>query len=394
MDENVVESTSVEQSTPSVDYDNQSNGADSYQDTDNSSAEESVVASAETEDGGMSLVKDPVTGAVTLKFGDVSEKANEEPSEQAETEQPAENETADKASDSVNEGQNTVQNAPMYDLEGFSNALANGYVDPSRVPQEFQAQYADYRIREALQQRQAQQQAALQREMAQRQQIEQQMNPENRSKTNMDFYNALEEEANRAALADLGMTQEELEDSEYADNAEEIKRNYQNAKDWHKQRIRGELESRYRQEQAYRVQQQNTYSRIQEYVAAERAKEPNFDAIDKMLATRYQTMPLNQGKVVESALNALKNGTIDDRGMQVIDRYYQDCRKEYYASKNGLKPNGKPQQAPRKTPPVVEGAGQGQQVNRTYKPNYQNLRNASVDGKNAWISEFLKNNGW
>lgn len=394
MDENVVNSTPVETSAPEPSYDSPAtettDSGNSYDSGESGNSEPSVVASAETDDGGMSLVKDPITGQISLKFGSDEEQQTEQPQEEN---QPQEDDNGERGTDNVDAGQTTTQ-APMYNLDEFSTALANGYVDPSRVPQEYQAQYADYRIREALQQRQAQQQAAYQREMAQRQQLEQQMKPENRTQVNKDFYNALEEEATKAALQDLGMTQEELEEAEFADNAEEIQKNYQNAKDWHKQRIRGELEARYRQEQNYRIQQQNTYARIQQYVAAERAKEPNFDAIDKTLATRYQTMPLNQGRVIESALTALKNGTIDDRGMQIIDKYYQDCRKEWYANKNGLKASGKPQQAPRKAPPVVENAGQGQTVNREYKPNYKSLRNATVDQKHAWVREYFKNNGW
>lgn len=395
MDENAVNtSTESSYSEPAVDT-----TPDYSEPTDTGSestvaepSDSNTVASVDTDDGGISLVKDAVTGKVSLQFGtntdntDQENEAPQEPTEAPEGTQPL-------GTDSVIEGQEVV-NAPIqqYNLEEFSQALANGYVDPNRVPQEYQAQYADYRIREAIQQRQAQQQIQAQKEMEQRQRIAEQMTPENRIQANKDFYNALEEEATNLALKDLGMTQEQLDESEFADDGDEIKRNFENAKSWHKDRLRNEMQARYQQEQAYRNYQQGLYQNIGQFVAEEKAKEPNFDAIDRNLATRYKTLPYEQGRMVESALLSLQNGTINQQGLQVIQDYYNACRKEFYAQKNGLKVNGaKP--APKK-PPVVENAGQGQQVNHSYKPNYKDLRNANVDQRSAWFSEYFKNNGW
>lgn len=384
---------SVEPSAPEPSVE-QTPSTENYSTPEQTTSEPSTVATAETDDGGMSLVKDPVTGKVSLKFGT---DTNDTPAQEEAPTEPAEEavDEGEKGTDSVDMGQQAVSEKPMYNLEEFSTALANGRVDADRVPQEYQAQYADYRIREAIQQRQAQQQAAIQREQAQRQQIAQQMSPEQRVQANKDFYNALEEEANSLALKDLGITQEQLDDAEYADNGEQLKREYQNAKDWHKSRLRGEMQARYQQEQAYKQAQQATYNDISAFVEEQRAKEPNFDAIDKTLATRYKTLPYEQGQVIQQALTALQNGTINQQGVQVIQQYYNDCRKEYYAKKNGLKPNGQAKPVVKKAPPVVEGAGQGQQVERSYKPNYSNLRNAkNSDARKAWFSEYFKNNGW
>ena len=269
--------------------------------------------------------------------------------------------------------------------------MANGYVDADRVPQEYQAQYADYRIRQAIAERQAQQQRAYQQEQAQRQQIAEQMTPENRAKASKDFYRGLDEEAKKAALADLQMTQEQLDDAEFADNGDEIKRDYENAVAWHKDRIRNELQARYQQEQAYKAQQQNVYADIQVFVAQERAKDPNFDAIDRQLATRYKTLPYEQGRAIEEAMQALQAGTINQRGVEVIQKYYNDTRKEFYAKKNGLNAN-KPKAVPK--PPVVESTGSGQQVAQNYNPDYSALRKANINQRSEWFKQFFKNKGW
>ena len=86
----------------------------------------------------------------------------------------------------------------------------------------------------------------------------------------------------------------------------------------------------------------------------------------------------------------INNGTINQRGVEVIEKYYNDTRKEFYAKKSGL--SQKPKATPR--PPAVESTGSGQQVVNSYKPNYKSLRNADVDQRSAWFAEYFKNNGW
>ena len=381
-----------------------SNSAEYSESEDNGSAEsvetEGAIASAETEDGGMMLVKDPVSGKVSLQLGGDTDsgeedvKAAEETTEAQQNINQAPQQQVEQGvgTDAVAQGQEAL-NMPKYDLEEFSQALANGYVDPTRVPDEYQAQYADYRIRQAITARQAQEQRAAMEAERQRFEVEARMNPEARIQANKEFYDALEKEASAAAMRDIGITEEWLKENEFTEEGEKAQKDYVKALDWHKQRLRYEVQARYQQEQAYKMQQQQIYADISRFVDAERAKDSNFDMIDRTLATRYKTMPFEQGMVVAHALQALQNGTIDQRGVQIIQKYFQDCRKEFYAQKNGLRPNGAKPAAPKK-PPLVENAGQGQKINRAYKPDYSRLRKANVDQRSAWFSEYFKNNGW
>lgn len=388
MEENAVSTPVAEPSAPATEpsYTPEPTTEASAPEPASTPSQPEVVASTES----MSVVIDPETGKRSIKYNTTEEPAQEEPAKEEPAQQEEPEETGEgNGTDFVEEGQQQTE-APKYSLEEFTNALSSGYVDVNRVPQEYQAQYADYRIRQAIAERQAQQQRAYQQEQYQRQQIAQQMTPENRVQANKDFYRGLDEEAKRAALQDLQLTQEQLDDAEFADDGEDIKRDYENAVAWHKDRIRNELQARYQQEQAYKYQQQNVYADIQTFVEQEKAKDPNFDAIDRQLATRYKSLPYQEGRVIEDALNALKAGTINQRGVEVIQKYYADTRKEFYAKKSGL--SSKPKAVPK--PPVVESTGSGQQVAPSYKPDYNALRNANVNQRSEWFKQFFKNNGW
>ena len=96
-------------------------------------------------------------------------------------------------------GQQFNQQLPAYTLDEFSNAIATGYVDEKRVPQEYQRQYADWKISQAVQAHNAQQRAIAQQEAARRAEIEAQMNPETRQEQMREFLTGLDKEADARA---------------------------------------------------------------------------------------------------------------------------------------------------------------------------------------------------
>ena len=124
------------------------------------------------------------------------------------------------------------------------------------------------------------------------------------------------------------------------------------------------------------------------FVQEARAKEPNFSAIDQIMQTRYKTMPYEQGRAAEDAINALRAGNITEAQTETLRKYYEDVRHEYYAEKNKLSTT--PKAAPK--PPVVETAGTGNQIPKDNTPDYRALRNAtSIRDRKAWLSNFLVN---
>ena len=284
-------------------------------------------------------------------------------------------------------GQQFNQQLPAYTLDEFSNAIATGYVDEKRVPQEYQRQYADWKINQAVQAHNAQQRAIAQQEAARRAEIEAQMNPETRQEQMREFLTGLDKEADARARQDAGLSEEDIENLDLMDDDDPKLINYKLAKEWHRQDLMAKMQNRYADEQAQRQRQEAVYAGINQFTEEQRAKEPNFDAIDRMLLTRVNDLTYKQAQVIVPVLQALQNGTINEAQTEVLRNYYEDTRKMFYMQKNGL--SATPKAVNR--PPTVERAGDGRDVNSVYVPDYGALAKSDVRGRRAWLAEFIRN---
>lgn len=284
-------------------------------------------------------------------------------------------------------GQQFNQQLPAYTLDEFSNAIATGYVDEKRVPQEYQRQYADWKISQAVQAHNAQQRAIAQQEAARRAEIEAQMNPETRQEQMREFLTGLDKEADARARQDAGLSEEDIENLDLMDDDDPKLINYKLAKEWHRQDLMAKMQNRYADEQAQRQRQEAVYAGINQFTEEQRAKEPNFDAIDRMLLTRVNDLTYKQAQVIVPVLQALQNGTINEAQTEVLRNYYEDTRKMFYMQKNGL--SATPRTVNR--PPTVERAGDGRDVNSVYVPDYSALAKSDVRGRRAWLAEFIRN---
>lgn len=284
-------------------------------------------------------------------------------------------------------GQQFNQQLPAYTLDEFSNAIATGYVDEKRVPQEYQRQYADWKINQAVQAHNAQQRAIAQQEAARRAEIEAQMNPETRQAQMREFLTGLDKEADTRARQDAGLSEEDVENLDLMDDDDPKLINYKLAKEWHRQDLMAKMQNRYADEQAQRQRQEAVYAGINQFTEEQRAKEPNFDAIDRMLLTRVNDLTYKQAQVIVPVLQALQNGTINEAQTEVLRNYYEDTRKMFYMQKNGL--SATPRAV--KRPPTVERAGDGRDVNSAYVPDYSALAKSDVRGRRAWLAEFIRN---
>ena len=343
-----------------------------------------VIASGTGREGlSLELVHDPVTGKRTIRraLPSSQEKAPEQ-AEQAPTDEqkPVETPTSDQAAKAAEELNTTPS---KYSLDEFSFALASGNVDGERVPEEYKAQYADYKIKQAMKAFEDQQRAVEQ----QKAEIEKQLSPEERQQAIKDFYNRVNEEAKNRAMSDMGLTSEEVENLEFEDDEASLMA-YKAAVEWHRQRLINDVQQRANAEESARQAQQAIYQGIANFVNEARAKEPNFAAIDQIMQTRYKTLPYAEGRAAEEAIEALKNGTITEAQTDTLRKYYENVRKEYYAEKNNL--SATPKAVPK--PPVVETAGNGNQLTKDTAPDYNALRKAtSVRDRKAWLQEYFMN---
>lgn len=284
-------------------------------------------------------------------------------------------------------GQQFNQQLPAYTLDEFSDAIATGHVDEKRVPQEYQRQYADWKINQAVQAHNAQQKAIAQQEAARRAEIEAQMNPETRQEQMREFLTGLDKEADARARQDAGLSEEDIENLDLMDDDDPKLINYKLAKEWHRQDLMAKMQNRYADEQAQRQRQEAVYAGINQFTEEQRTKEPNFDAIDRMLLTRVNDLTYKQAQVIVPVLQALQNGTINEAQTEILRNYYEDTRKMFYMQKNGLDTTPKAVNRP----PTVERAGDGRDIKSVYVPDYSALAKSDVRGRRAWLAEFIRN---
>lgn len=382
---------SSSEGTPEGDY--QGN----YQESDNG-----TIASARSAEGqSFELYTDPVTGKTEFRVTSAQEEAgtpeegfDDNYSDQEDVQE--ENGFSREVNQYVD---NVTGEVAEYSVDEFAKALASGVVDERRVPQEYQSQYADFKIEQAriafndriryeqqMRDRQAQIEAAQQAEV--QQQLAAMRTPEARAEINKQFYEALDSEAERFAIQDLGITQKQIDDARYdEDGGEAFMRILNDAKDWHKSRLMNELQTNYQQERAYQAQQKQLYDEIGNFAIQAEQTEPHFAEIDDMLRTAWQEMPTKYGAVVKAALDSLARGTCTQQEAQIVKKYYEDTRKLFYARANGFANANKPKQV-KKKPPMVERPGNGRNVG--YKPDYAALRSADVRGKKAWLADYFK----
>lgn len=329
---------------------------------------------------GYVLVKDE-NGKRTLKPADEVEKEPEkekmEESNNADDGKPRIAEQAEEVKEQLE------QKPEPYNLDEFSTALANGNVNESRVPDEYKQQYANYKIQQAIEARNQQ----IKAQQEQREKLNKQLTPEQTQENMKQFLTGLDNEAGKRAAVAIGFTQEDIENIEFMDDDDPKLIQYKLSKEWYRNELITNMQQRAMTENNARQKQAEIYSGITQFITAEKAKEPNFDAIEKLMVQRVDTLPHGEGKRVEAVLTALQNGTITDQQSVALREYYDATRKEYYAKKAGL--SNKPKAAPK--PPVVEQPGSGQGVARKYVPDYNALRNSNERGRLAWLAEFIKN---
>ena len=348
-----------------------------------------IIARGPSVDGqaGYVLVEDE-TGKRTLRLAKDVEPTpaagNDEPEEKAEEMKPDEKQERITEQVETIEDQLTKPSEP-YTLDELSAALANGNVDESRVPNEYKAQYANYKIHQAIEARN--QQVKAQQE--QREKIDKQLSPEEERENMQRFLAGLDEEAEKRAAKLLGFTEEDTNNLEFMDDDDPKLINYKLTKEWYRNELMNNLQQRAAAETSTRQKQAAIYGDIRKFINDAKTKEPNFNAIDELMSQRYKSLSYEEGQKAKVILDALKYGTITEDQTVELRKYYEDTRKEYYAKKTGL--STKPKEVPK--PPIVEQPGSGESYKKQYVPDYKALRNANARGRLAWLAEFISNKG-
>ena len=204
-----------------------------------------------------------------------------------------------------------------------------------------------------------------------------------------EFLDAVNKAAHDKAMKDVGITEDELSMGEFSDNDEiqtKVSR-YKAALDVARSQIISGYSEQVRIEQM-KAQQENEFKKgVADWINEQRAAEPNFDEIGFFMQEHYKTMPYEKAVAIAPAIQKAMQGKLDPQSAEVVKNYYEDCRKEFYAKKNGTSTTPSPRS------PSVERKGTGQDV---VKPiDYaEQLRAAPVRDKSkiveAWLSSMKR----
>lgn len=254
-------------------------------------------------------------------------------------------------------------------------AMQLNKVDENRVPEAYRDQYAAFKAANHV--GTGQEQGST----------EQQPNTD---AGNVEFYTKVNNMARQIAMQELGVTEDDIAAADYTDD-QELKdkvENFNAAVEFNRAKIFGDLQAQQAQRQVDAVrakaEHDSVYGEIQNYIQQVQQVEPNFNAIDVLMESRYLSLPYEQAKVIEPALLALKNHTLKREQLPILQKYYEDTRIDYYAKINGA---GRIP-TPVAKPPIVETPGNGGDL-PPVKTDFSKLRNMNHREKQAYLSKYL-----
>lgn len=263
-----------------------------------------------------------------------------------------------------------------YTLEELTLAIQLGQVDESRIPPAYAIQYGQFK------EKQAQQQA-----IAQAQQQAQQVPQPNEAQQRIAFMEEIEKVARELTMKQLGLTEEDLSDSAYADysdNPDLGKRvkAFEGLNAYNRQQIINDVQAKQSKAQAEADARAAVVQSINDFTNHEMQTEPKFAEINKELLTYYQTLPYSEAVRYAEAVAAYQQNNPTEQSVKVLQEYYEKVKKMVYARSNNLSTTPTPVV---RRPASVESPGTGQNIQKQANP--EELRGLDYMGKIAWLAK-------
>ena len=166
-------------------------------------------------------------------------------------------------------------------------------------------------------------------------------------------------------MQEIGITQDELDVAEYSDDQELLDKvaAYKAAIENNRTRIMYDVENIRRAHEAERKDHANAYDAVVAFANDMRKKEPNFEAIDKLMVTRVSQMPYEKASKLVPLLQRVANGTLSTADLPALQEMYNETRLEFYSKREGV---GLAPQAQK--PAFVESPGTGKEAPRQTTP--------------------------
>lgn len=288
------------------------------------------------------------------------------------------------------EGVDTT-NPAHYTADELIHAMTIGAVDETRIPENLRANYIAIR---------QQQQLAIMKELqeaTQREEVERAVNPLTVQEESMQravaqrkLYEEIQKAAEDKAKDDMGIKSlEELEDLRYSDNEEDQKRAraYQVALQMNIQELTRRVDDYQRQA----VEEEARAAKVMQTIVPEvdklRKEEPNFGAIDVMMADYYKELPYEEAVNVHGAIERLRANRPQAGDVPILKTYYTKTREAYYAKRAGVPLT--PQPTNQAQVPYVEKTGAT--ASRAKEPiDWRSMRQMDARERSAFLREHLR----
>ena len=219
----------------------------------------------------------------------------------------------------------------------------------------------------------------------------QQKNEPDTKEQQREFFRNVVQKAKSEALAELGMTEEDLTkdidllDYEEQEKLQQKRQAFQELAQLNQSILINQAQFTMAQQAQERERQLGVVRGIVEYAEELSKTEPHFQQINNMMRTHYQTLPYQDGAVVKEAIDALSANTITQRQAEVLRSYYEKTRLAFYAGKNNL--TTRPQTI--STPPVTEKTTGGA-YQQAEAPNWNSMRGMTQRQRNEFIANILR----
>lgn len=250
--------------------------------------------------------------------------------------------------------------------ELFQEIALGHKVDESRIPQELANDYSAIRqqqLNAVNQQAQVTQQVQEVPTMHQPEQqgpSKEELQQQARQ-AQLEALREIQKMAENKAKADLGITDEDIEDAAYSDDDDvQLKMQaYKQAVQMNMNIINQQIMANRAKQQAIEAQRQQETQEAMAVIGPkweEYKKDPHYNEIDDMMEHYYEKMPYSEGIKVKASIDRLLSGRPVKADYDILNNYYLKTKEAYYAKQTGV--GTVPQPVHKSAPPYVEATGQ------------------------------------
>ena len=241
--------------------------------------------------------------------------------------------------------------------ELFQEIALGHNVDESRIPQELANDYSAIRQQQLNAVNQQVQEAPTMHQPEQQEPSQEELQQQARQ-AQLEALREIQKMAENKAKADLGITDEDIEDAEYSDDDDvQLKMQaYKQAVQMNMNIINQQIMANRAKQQAIEAQRQQETQEAMAVIGPKLGGDKNYNEIDEMMEHYYENMPYSEGIKVKASIDRMLAGKPVRADYDILNNYYLKTKEAYYAKQTGI--GTVPQPVHKSAPPYVEATGQ------------------------------------